>query len=972
MSDFLTVNPSSGMMDGSTTITYAANTSNASRAGEVVIRTTGDETADIKTLRLRQLGQRDVSIRLNTTPESLSGLGFNSGSVTATLNILGTATGWNASTESPFLTLSPESGTGTTGTLTIDYPKNLLTTPRVLGEVVVTTRGAAQDTQERLVLGQAGGRNPAAITLSHLAGPLASDVPAGEESIGISYFVLVRNADRSVRTLDASSDAPFVTFARPSQRIAFGSTATQDRVIVNFSVAPNPGASARGATLFFVGTGEDGEKGRAVLELVQQGRGGPTLDVRTVPADLSTLPSAEGDLEAHVDLGGTAEGWRASTTSSSLTLRPSSGTGDGSLTITYTANTGSSSRRAEVLVTTTGGTGMPATHTLMLTQVGQGAVSLTVSTDPPTLGQLPFGMGTVVATLNIVGSATGWRASTTADFLTLEPASGMGTTGRLSIGYTTNPGPGSRTAEVLVATTGATRNEMSTLRLTQVAPPRVPSISLTQLGNQDENILPPHPGLVAYRVTLGGGATGWIAGSSVPRGEIKFLTLAPVTGGDGDILRISYDRFIVGSPRMSTVSVSTTGGVGESARHTIEFRQLDPLTTSLVVTTTPPTLDRLPPAVGTVTANIRVIGPEPGWQASTTADFLSLELASERGFMGTLTITYAANTGTSSRTAEVLLRATTARVPTTKTLTLTQLSTSTSTGHTLAVATTPTALDALPATMGDVTINIDIGGDATGWRASEMANFLTLSPSSGSQDGNLTINYAANTGTSARTAEVLITTTGTGEAATRTLTLTQSRPGVATLTLTTTPADLTRVFREPGRFAVDVDVEGERVTWSARSSASFMTVRHPSFGPADGTLHVDYTRNDGNTPRSGRIVVTLTGNTGVVSIEREVRVTQLTESSPFFLHVPDEVLSEVRFNNPAGNHLNLRSLKVPATLSLYALSGRLSLQTDLEAGNHRIPLDGLPAGIYVLRLAGILGLQPRNYTSLLLFTQRGG
>ena len=56
------------------------------------------------------------------------------------------------------------------------------------------------------------------------------------------------------------------------------------------------------------------------------------------------------------------------------------------------------------------------------------------------------------------------------------------------------------------------------------------------------------------------------------------------------------------------------------------------------------------------------------------------------------------------------------------------------------------------------------------------------------------------------------------------------------MTLTTTPADLTRVFREPGRFTVDVDVEGERVTWSARSSASFMTVSHPSFGPADGHL----------------------------------------------------------------------------------------------------------------------------------------
>ena len=133
------------------------------------------------------------------------------------------------------------------------------------------------------------------------------------------------------------------------------------------------------------------------------------------------------------------------------------------------------------------------------------------------------------------------------------------------------------------------------------------------------------------------------------------------------------------------------------------------------------------------------------------------------------------NEGTSSRTATITLSTTGSGTSTSRTLSLTQRS---SASPTIAVSTMPSELTSLAAGGGTIEASIAIDGSATGWMATTDADFVTFSSSSGVGSGSLTLTYAANGTTEARTAMVTISTTGEGTAATETLTLTQEASDV--------------------------------------------------------------------------------------------------------------------------------------------------------------------------------------------------
>ena len=400
------------------------------------------------------------------------------------------------------------------------------------------------------------------------------------------------------------------------------------------------------------------------------------LEVTTDPPSPLSVPATMGQVTATIDIGGSAEGWRATTTSDFLTLMPSSGMGDGSLMIRYTANTGAASRMGEVSIATTGTAGNAVTSTLRLTQLGMGEIMLTVTTDPTSLSTLPSSMGSVTASINILGTVTGWRATTTSSLLTIMPTSGMGNTGTFTIAYSANTNSEPRALGDVVVTTmgGEGMPESTTLRLNQVAAPTSAGIALIRFSGPAIDNIPQAGGTIVYNVSLSGSATGWTASTESPP---AFLSISPMESTASAQVAILVRRNS-GARRQGTITFTTRGGRG------------------------------------TATANLMI----------------------------------------------------------------TQLGTDGAQAHTLAVTTTPTTLGALPATLGQVRASIDIGGGASGWRATTTSGFLNLSRPLGTEDGTLTISYGANSSNTSRTGEVVISTTGTGTAITNTLRLTQLGEGV--------------------------------------------------------------------------------------------------------------------------------------------------------------------------------------------------
>ncbi len=382
----------------------------------------------------------------------------------------------------------------------------------------------------------------------------------------------------------------------------------------------------------------------------------PTVSVTTVPSTLTSLSATAGIVVATIDIGGSATGWTATKTGNFIMLSAMSGNGNGTLTITYVANTNATLRTATVTVSTTGSTEDVATKTLTLTQVAQGAPSLSITTVPPSpLTPLGATEGTITASIDIGGSATGWTATKTGDFIMLSAMSGTSSDRILTITYAENTGV-ARMGTVMISTTGGTGSvARNTLTLTQQAPPP-PTVSVTAIAP-----LGAAAGTVTATIDIGGSATGWTATKT---GD--FIMLSAMSGTSSDrILTITYAEN-TGASRTATVTVATTGGTGSADMHTLTLTQQAPSPTVSVTA-----IDPLGAVAGTVVATIDIGGSATGWTATKTGDFIMLSAMSGTDG-GMLTISYAENTG-ASRTATVTISTTGGMGSAEKILTLTQL-----------------------------------------------------------------------------------------------------------------------------------------------------------------------------------------------------------------------------------------------------------------------------------------------------------
>jgi pectate lyase len=240
--------------------------------------------------------------------------------------------------------------------------------------------------------------------------------------------------------------------------------------------------------------------------------GGTTSNLALSPTSLS-FAAAAGSSAVAVTAN---VSWTAVDDQSWLSVAPASGSNNGSITVSATANTGTTSRSG--VVTVSGG---GITRTVAVVQAGQAQANL-LTVSPPSLS-FPAAAGAATATIS---SNVSWTATDNQSWLAVTPASGANN-GSITVSATANTGTASRSGVVTVSGGGITR----TIAVTQSGQTVASTVYQMENGTVGG-------GTVLETKNAGFLGTGYV-NSSTSGG---FAQVASVDGGGGGTktLRIRY------------------------------------------------------------------------------------------------------------------------------------------------------------------------------------------------------------------------------------------------------------------------------------------------------------------------------------------------------------------------------------------------------------------------------------------------
>ena len=408
----------------------------------------------------------------------------------------------------------------------------------------------------------------------------------------------------------------------------------------------------------------------------------------------------------------TSATWAATSNAAWCTVTPS-GTGNGTLTATYTQNTGASSRVANITVTASGAT--PVTVT-----VTQGGAAPTLSVTPSNQNvTAPAGNTSFAVTSN-----SAWTASSNAGWCTVTP-SGTGN-GTIAAAYTQNIPLVSRTANVTVTVTGLTPIVVT---VTQAA--GSPSLSVTP-ANQNVSA---SAGNTSFTVTSN---TAWTTSSNA-----GWCTVTPSGTGDGTLVA-TYTANALFVSRIATITVSATGVTPVNV--TVTQSGMAP-----TLTVTPANQNVTSPAGNTSFA----VTSNSAWTVASNAAWCTATPSGTGN--GTIVATYTENTTLSTRVANVTV---TVAGITPVVVTVTQS------------AAIPTLIvtpdnQNVPATAGIANYSVTTNA---AWTATSGTFWCTVTPS-GTGNGTMVATYEANTSLDQRITYMAVSVPGAPNA---NVTLTQA------------------------------------------------------------------------------------------------------------------------------------------------------------------------------------------------------
>jgi len=300
--------------------------------------------------------------------------------------------------------------------------------------------------------------------------------------------------------------------------------------------------------------------------------------------------------------------WTVTSNQTWCTVTPS-GSGNGTITATYTDNLAGSPRVANVTTTVTG-------LTPIVTTVTQAAFVPTLSVTPPnqnvtsTAGTTPF----------TVTSNSAWTVTSNQTWCTVTP-SGSGN-GTITATYTDNLTGSPRVANVTTTVTGLTSIVTT---VTQAA--LVPTLAVTP---PNQNVTST-AGTTPFTVTSN---SAWTVTSNQ-----TWCTVTPSGSGNGTITA-TYTDNLTGSTRVANVTTTVTG--------------LTSIVTTVTQSAVVPTLAVTPPnqsvpaPAGTTTFTV---ASNSAW--TVTSDQTWCTVTPSGSGNGTITVNYAQNTGLASRLATI-------------------------------------------------------------------------------------------------------------------------------------------------------------------------------------------------------------------------------------------------------------------------------------------------------------------------------
>jgi uncharacterized protein YjdB len=442
------------------------------------------------------------------------------------------------------------------------------------------------------------------------------------------------------------------------------------------------------------------------------------------------------------------------------------------------------------------------------------ASALTVS--PSTLEFVAGGESkTFTVTSNII-----WTVGSNASWATASPSSGSGN-GTVTVTAVANTTGSSRTATITLTGGGITQ----TVSITQTA------TTLTALPNTLSFIAAGES--KTFTVTSN---ANWTVGSNA-----SWATVSPSSGSNNGTVTVTATANTIGSSRPATITL-TGGGMTQ----TVSITQ-----TAATLTVLPNTLSFI--AAGesktfTVTSNVN-------WTVSNFASWLTVSPSSGSND-GTVTVTAAENTSTDPRLVTITI------------------SSDGVASQTVYITQPAATLSVSPATLEFVAENASKTFNVTSnvsWTVSSNAAWAMASPSSGSNNGEVTVTVAKNTIGSSRTATITVSTAG---GSTRTVNITQAAP---TLTVSTTALEFSK---SGGPKTINVT---SNVNWTVSSSVSWL-----SFSPSSGSINnslsiptitsmaITAAENTTGGLRTATVTVSGGGLTRTISVEQHSNTSTFT------------------------------------------------------------------------------------------------
>jgi len=462
--------------------------------------------------------------------------------------------------------------------------------------------------------------------------------------------------------------------------------------------------------------------------------------------------------------------WNATTNTSWLTLSPTSGTGNGTVTISPVNDSlGVGTHTGSITLSAPGAQPVSVPITFTVTPA---PVPPAIGVSSPNLSFIAQQSGNnpapqVVSIRNTGGGTLSWTAGDNAGWLAVSPTSGTGN-GTVTITPVLGSlGVGTHTSIVTLSAPGAQPVAIPvTFSVTPAPAPPAIGVSSTSVSfTAQQNGSNPAPQLLNIRNT-GSGTLSWTASDNA-----AWLTLSSTTGtGNGTVTITPVLGSLGVGTHTGTITLSAPGAQPVAISVTLS---VTPAPTS--ITLSPSSLTYTGVSGGSNPANQSVNVTANGtWTASVNAAWLKLNTTSGSGNGTIIASVDLGNVSTQINNATISVTAgsTTRTIGVTLTLTSGSLTLSSN-----SLAFTATQGLANPASKA---IAVQASGS---WTATKTAAWLSLSQTSGAANGTITANVDTSKAIQGEN-QATVTVTSGGTIKTVTITLTLNAPSSSSATLT--------------------------------------------------------------------------------------------------------------------------------------------------------------------------------------------